>query len=523
MPKLTVEELNNMFLQNKRVKPGTWENKENHKTYAIWLGEKLNYETIEDWYEITQKDIKSNRGLGLLSSYYNGSTLQFLKSVFPQERWLPWKFTVAPANTWKYKQTHKDYAIWLGEKLNYEKTEDWYKITANDIHSNRGDGLLKNYYNDSPLQFLKSVFPQERWLPWKFTKCSNIWKDKQIRKDYAIWLGEELNYKNMEDWYKITQNDIHSNRGGGLLGNYYNDSPLQFLKSVFPQERWLPWKFTKCSNIWKDKQIRKDYAIWLREELNYKNMEDWYKITANDINSNHGCGLLCHYYNGSPLQFLKSVFPQERWLPWKFTVAPTNTWKDKQIRKDYAIWLGEELNYKNMEDWYKITLKDINSNRGCGLLCDYYNGSPSQFLKSVFPHYPWDLSKFKKKYSQGQIEWLNYLSSEKYPDIRHILNHDDGEYSIPNSRYHADGYSKATNTVFEYHGDMFHGNPAIYEKDAINPISKITYGELYEKTIKKQRFCEESDYKYVFIWESEWFRAKTSVIKLQRKWKKYKV
>ena len=252
-------------------------------------------------------------------------------------------------------------------------------------------------------------------------------------------------------------------------------------------------------------------------------MEDWYKITQKDINSNYGGGLVNNYYNDSPIQFLKSVFPEESWLPWKFTRTYRSTWKDKQIHKDYAIWLGEELNYKNMEDWYKITKKDIHSNYGCGLLCDYYNDSPSQFLKSVFPDYPWKLSKFKKNYSQGQIEWLNYLLLEKYPDIRHILNHDDGEYSIPNSRYHADGYSEATNTVFEYHGDMFHGNPAIYEKEAINPVSKITYGELYEKTLEKQRFCEENGYKYVFIWESEWFRAKTSLIKLQRKWKKYKV
>jgi len=274
---------------------------------------------------------------------------------------------------------------------------------------------------------------------------------------------------------------------------------------------------------WENKENHKVYADWLGEELNYENIEDWYKTTQNDIHSNCGRGLLAGYYNNSPSQFLKSVFPEESWLPWKFTKVSNSTWKDKQIHKDYAIWLGEELNYKNMEDWYKITAKDIYSNYGCGLLHNYYNGSPSQFLKSVFPDYPWKLSKFKKNYSQGQIEWLNYLLLEKYPDIRHILNHDDGEYSIPNSRYHADGYSEATNTVFEYHGDMFHGNPAIYEKEAINPVSKITYGELYEKTLEKQRFCEENGYKYVFIWESEWFRAKTSLIKLQRKWKKYKV
>ena len=130
-------------------------------------------------------------------------------------------------------------------------------------------------------------------------------------------------------------------------------------------------------------------------------------------------------------------------------------------------------------------------NHGCGLLSSYYNHSPSLFVTSIYPDYPWDLSKFKKKYSRGQIEWLNYLSIKKYPDIRHALNDNEGEYSIPNSLYHADVYSKTKNLILEYHGDMWNGNPEIYNQEDINPINKTTYGELYQKTLEKQRFCEE--------------------------------
>jgi hypothetical protein len=73
--------------------------------------------------------------------------------------------------------------------------------------------------------------------------------------------------------------------------------------------------------------------------------------------------------------------------------------------------------------------------------------------------------------------------------------------------------------ILEYHGDYWHGNPRIYNQEDINPVSKITYGELYEKTLKKRRFCEESGYNYVFIWESDWLRGKKSIIKLQRKFR----
>ena len=63
---------------------------------------------------------------------------------------------------------------------------------------------------------------------------------------------------------------------------------------------------------------------------------------------------------------------------------------------------------------------------------------------------------------------------------------------------------------------LWHGNPEIYNQEDINPITKTTYVEQYIKTLKKQRFCEESGYNYVSIWESEWFSFKNSIIHLQR-------
>ena len=136
----------------------------------------------------------------------------------------------------------------------------------------------------------------------------------------------------------------------------------------------------------------------------------------------------------------------------------------------------------------------------------------------MFPEYPWINSKFKKNYSQGQIQWLKYMCVST-PDIRHILNYDDGEYKIPGSRYYADGYSDEELCIFEYHGDYWHGNPKIHNQEEINKRTRTTFGELYEKTLEKQRFCEETGYNYVSIWESEWIRAKLAVIKIQEKWK----
>ena len=169
-----------------------------------------------------------------------------------------------------------------------------------------------------------------------------------------------------------------------------------------------------------------------------------------------------------------------------------------------------------MDDWYKITATLIKDNYGCGLLDKYK--SAKLFVMSVYPEYPWVSSKFVKNYSQGQIEWLNYMILS-IPDIIHAINNSNGEYSIPNSSYHADGYSESKKMILEYHGDFFHGNPTLYNEEEMNPVTKTTYGELYQNTLRKQRFCQEQGYEYISIWESEWIRGKNSVIKLQQKFK----
>ena len=43
--------------------------------------------------------------------------------------------------------------------------------------------------------------------------------------------------------------------------------------------------------------------------------------------------------------------------------------------------------------------------------------------------------------------------------IQHAIN--DKEYLIEGTRYHADGFCKDTNTIYEFHGDYWHGNPKL--------------------------------------------------------------
>ena len=108
----------------------------------------------------------------------------------------------------------------------------------------------------------------------------------------------------------------------------------------------------------------------------------------------------------------------------------------------------------------------------------------------------------KSGFSYKAINWLKLMAQENNIHIQHALN--GGEYKIPNSRYKADGFCKETNTIYEFYGDEFHGNPQTRNLNEMCPISKTTYGELYEKTMKREQFIKDSGYKLIIIWENQY-------------------
>lgn len=111
----------------------------------------------------------------------------------------------------------------------------------------------------------------------------------------------------------------------------------------------------------------------------------------------------------------------------------------------------------------------------------------------------------KMQYSKQAIRWLMYIEKTEKINIQHAENM--GEYKIPTTNYRVDGYCKETNTCYEFHGDVYHGNPSLYSLEHCHPFEKhLTAAELYENTLKKERIIKKLGYNLVIIWESDWKR-----------------
>ena len=141
---------------------------------------------------------------------------------------------------------------WLGKELGYTKEEDWYKVQRKHFLENHGKTLL-NRKSNSPYQILTTVFPDYRFLPWKFDRtpgvgsASSLETDEELRKDLQSYIAnalsiqlktEKLNEKQVEEkkmkkeekkekeeketeeWKRVTLGQLRAIGLGSLVQSY---------------------------------------------------------------------------------------------------------------------------------------------------------------------------------------------------------------------------------------------------------------------------------------------------------------
>jgi hypothetical protein len=152
-------------------------------------------------------------------------------------------------------------------------------------------------------------------------------------------------------------------------------------------------------------------------------------------------------------------------------------------------------------DKYIYTAVEFNNMHDKVLILCYKHGC---FIKSVNKHlHGQECHKCNpSNFSRMAIAWLESIADVDGIYIQHAMN--GGEFTLPGTKNKVDGYCSETNTVYEFNGDRWHGNPEFYNSSDIHPVNKKSYGELYEKTLKKNKLIQDMGYNLVMIWEHEW-------------------
>lgn len=98
-----------------------------------------------------------------------------------------------------------------------------------------------------------------------------------------------------------------------------------------------------------------------------------------------------------------------------------------------------------------------------------------------------------------------WLASLDIPDDR---EHREVLIRVGTRRFYADGFDSKTNTIYEFLGDYFHGNPKKYKARSKNKLNKKTFGRLYKEWLEKETLLKEAGYNIICIWENDYDTSK---------------
>ena len=146
--------------------------------------------------------------------------------------------------------------------------------------------------------------------------------------------------------------------------------------------------------------------------------------------------------------------------------------------------------HHNKYDYSKTKYK--NSYTKVKIICKIHG----EFLQSPEKHsLGTNCPKCYRNVSQNETKWLNKLEKEKNIKIERSLT-----ININDRRFRPDGFHKATNTWYEYNGYFIHGHPNYYNPNDMNKMLKKTFGELYQKTLEKEKLIKYAGYNLITKW-----------------------
>ena len=110
--------------------------------------------------------------------------------------------------------------------------------------------------------------------------------------------------------------------------------------------------------------------------------------------------------------------------------------------------------------------------------------------------------------SNEALEWLTWCQHHQVPHIQHGKN--AGEYCIPGTKLHVDGFDATTNTIYEFHGCFWHGCTRCYPNRHEKHLRHCdrTMQDVYERTQQRTQRLRAQGYTVVEMWGCGWTSLK---------------
>lgn len=363
-------------------------NKKNFKSYRNdldILSEKLGIKKQDDWYSVSVTDVKNVGGEKVLSQY-NNSLFYAFQHEYPEFQWNLLQFQYVPYRFWKEKKNQRIALDSIAVQLNIEQQHDWYHVTVADVMEYGADSIL-SLYNNSLSAVLASIYPEFEWNAFQFAAHSQyFWRELRHQKQMTDWIAEQLGIETQHDWYSVTIKQFQELGGSMFLGNYYNNSLIIALKSIYPQ---FEWNTQLCANaphgMWNTVHNHREMMDHVAERLGIETQEDWYGVSGRQVAAVGAGGLLSLHFSSSLPKALQTLYPEYDWKPFLFSSVPYR----KNKRKLFD-WIAEQLQIETQHDWYTVTASQVAKFGLQRMLDRDYNNSIFRALKAIYSEYEWN-------------------------------------------------------------------------------------------------------------------------------------
>ena len=150
----------------------------------------------------------------------------------------------------------------LAKRLGLKEVEDWYEITTNEIISNGGEEVLKRTRNSPPL-LVQAMFPEHDWNFGRFVDTGPSSFQKQFERNRikcassssswrkVEWLADKLKVEQLEDWYRVSFQEINKWAPAALL---HKRNLGRFLQESYPEHPWDLGRLENKSGVIKSSQ-----------------------------------------------------------------------------------------------------------------------------------------------------------------------------------------------------------------------------------------------------------------------------
>ena len=311
---------------------------------------------------------------------------------------------------WNSEENQRKFLNELYLKFNLKTHTDWLKISSNLITRHNGKPIISKY--GCLFSALIHLYPEHQWKFFTIIKKlpKSFWNSNQNQKYFLNQLYNKLELSSFNDWNNVTNQQVLSNGGKELLDRY-NGELKEAIKNIYIEEEIKnyipPFSFKNIpKSYWNSRENQREYIHKLLKYYKMNELKEIFELKNSEIRRLGGREILLQYQN-SLVHLMVKLFPEYDWSflfkKKKKGKLPKEFWRSVDNQRLFCDYLFTQLNCKEMEEWYSISVKTIRKKGGARLLSKY-NSNMYRLLTTVYPFIEWNFLKTNAK--KGKF-WSN--------------------------------------------------------------------------------------------------------------------